>query len=62
MITSSSGKINNFNCKVIKLMSQDLTPDQPLYFKVKNTSELGINNLQVWLVNGEKVTLLKLNN
>lgn len=43
-------------------MSQDLTPEQPLYFKVKNINQLEINHLQVWIVNGEKATLLKVNN
>lgn len=62
MTVSLSGKVNNFNCRGIKSMSQDLTPEQPLYFKVKNINQLEINHLQVWIVNGEKATLLKVNN
>ena len=61
-IDVSSGKVNNFNCRGIKSMSQDLTPEQPLYFKVKNINNLEINDLQVWSVNGENATLLKKNN
>ena len=62
MTVSLSGKVNNFNYRGIKSMSQDLTPDQPLYFKVKNIDQLEINHLQVWIINGEKATLLKVNN
>ena len=42
-------------------MAQDLIPEQPLYFKIKNTKNHKINNLQVWIVNGNSATMLKNN-
>ena len=51
---SLSGKVNNFNCRGIRSMLQDLIPEQPLYFKVKNIDNLEVNDLQVWSINGER--------
>ena len=61
MTVSYSGKVDNYNCKGIKSMAQDLTPDQPLYFRAKNNKGQTINNLQVWIVTGNNATLLKNN-
>ena len=61
MSVSYSGQVNNQNCKGIRSMAQDLIPEQPLYFKIKNTKNHKTNNLQVWIVNGNSATMLKNN-
>lgn len=57
-----SGNIaNGDNTKGIRTMSQDLTPEEPMYFIVKNVKGEKINNFNVWLTNGNKGILISKN-
>lgn len=54
-----SGKIQNGdNCKGLKIISQNLTPETPLYFKIKNVKENKIIDFKVWYVNGQNGILI----
>ncbi|NLN12650.1 MAG: toll/interleukin-1 receptor domain-containing protein [Arcobacter skirrowii] len=54
-----SGTMENGDMtKGIRTMSQDLSPDEPIYFNVKNIKKEKINNLKVWLVNGKQGILI----
>ena len=59
MTQEFSGKIKNGdNCKGLKIISQNLTPETPLYFKIKNVKENRIIDFKVWYVNGQKGILI----
>lgn len=54
-----SGKIQNGNnCKGLKMISQNLTPEVPLYFKIKNVKGNKIIDFKVWYVNGQNGSLI----
>lgn len=57
-VTLSGTMENGDITKGIKTMSQDLSPDEPMYFNVKNLKKEKINNLKVWLVNGKQGILI----
>lgn len=59
---SSSGTIaNGNNTRGLKICSQDLTPNEPLYFKIKSKNNEKIIDLQIWLTEGKIATLLDKN-
>lgn len=57
-ILSSGTMSNGYNTKGIRVTSQDLTPEEPLYITVKNKYQEKITDFKVWQTQGNNCVLL----